>query len=102
MAQLIAGKPVEHWPGGIAPGASIFSARVYPSDEEFEAYIEEQMASSHIMDTYEAEASKIKLINADMIAAECASKTTHGAIRVLECGQIQRSRICSRTHTVTL
>ncbi len=69
VAQLIAGKPVEHWPGGIAPGASIFSARVFTSEEEFEVYIDEQMASSHIMDTYEAEASKIKLINADMIAA---------------------------------
>ncbi len=34
VAQLIAGQPVEYWPGGIAPGATIFSARVFSSAAE--------------------------------------------------------------------
>ncbi|WP_425521221.1 S8 family serine peptidase [Xylella taiwanensis] len=75
VAQLAAGSPVNYWPGGIAPGATIFSARVFTSLEEMEVQIQEEIQAaqngsvSPADNNFEAEASKIQLINADMSAA---------------------------------
>nr|WP_232755950.1 S8 family serine peptidase [Xylella fastidiosa] len=65
VAQLIAGQPVGYWPGGIAPGATIFSARHVPSAAENEKAKADPIGGGF----FEKESSKIKRINADMIAA---------------------------------
>ncbi|WP_236632837.1 S8 family peptidase, partial [Xylella taiwanensis] len=67
VAQLAAGKPVEYWPGGIAPGASIFSARVFSSEAEAKAG---QNNSGQVIGSFfEREASHIQRMNTDMSAA---------------------------------
>ncbi|TWP40594.1 S8 family serine peptidase, partial [Xylella fastidiosa] len=63
VAQLIAGQPVEYWPGGIAPGATIFSARVFSSAAES---AKESPIGGNF---FEGEAAQLKRVNADMIAA---------------------------------
>ncbi|WGZ33889.1 S8 family serine peptidase [Xylella fastidiosa] len=63
VAQLIAGQPVEYWPGGIAPGATIFSARVFSSAAES---AKQGPIGGNF---FETESARIKRINTDMIAA---------------------------------
>ncbi|HHW4676202.1 MAG TPA: S8 family peptidase, partial [Xylella fastidiosa subsp. fastidiosa] len=63
VAQLIAGQPVEYWPGGIAPGATIFSARVFSSAAES---AKESPIGGNF---FERETAQLKRVNADMIAA---------------------------------
>ncbi|HHW4685666.1 MAG TPA: S8 family peptidase, partial [Xylella sp.] len=67
VAQLAAGKPVGYWPGGIALGASIFSARTFSSEAELAAGPHDPNRT--LENLLEAEASQLKRISADMIAA---------------------------------
>ncbi|MDC6412279.1 S8 family serine peptidase [Xylella fastidiosa subsp. multiplex] len=63
VAQLAAGRPFGDFPGGIAPGATIFSARVFSSAAE--SAKEDPIGGNF----FEGEAAQLKRVNADMIAA---------------------------------